>query len=135
MKKILNLTAVIAVITAFALSSCGKYEDGPGLSLASKKGRVVGVWTIEKTIYTPVTGAVVTTDSVWNDYSVEYTKDGAFISTMLFGGVSFSVQGTWAFDGSKENIITTYTSGSVTSTETGKILRLTSKEMWLEDTD
>jgi hypothetical protein len=39
---------MFAVGTIIALSGCKKYEDGPGLSLSSKKSRVVANWKIKK---------------------------------------------------------------------------------------
>ena len=31
-------------------ASCGKYEEGPGISLRSKKARLANTWTITKTV-------------------------------------------------------------------------------------
>ena len=37
------------LLTAVSVSpSCGKYDDGPGFSLASKKSRLAGTWELEK---------------------------------------------------------------------------------------
>ena len=44
-KNILMGTALVAGMIMI-LSSCGKYEDGPGISLRSKVGRVAGDWKV-----------------------------------------------------------------------------------------
>lgn len=43
MKKIILLTLVVVFATTLTFIGCGKYEDGPSISLASKKARVVNV--------------------------------------------------------------------------------------------
>jgi hypothetical protein len=50
MKKLINVTLMFAVCTIIALSGC-KYEDGPGLSLRSKKARVTAKWEVKKVLY------------------------------------------------------------------------------------
>ena len=48
MKKFKNLTYfTLAGVTSMGISSCGKYEDGPGFSLLSKKARVAGDWKVK----------------------------------------------------------------------------------------
>jgi len=37
----------IAVIISLAISSCGKYEDGPGFSLLSKTARMTNTWELK----------------------------------------------------------------------------------------
>ncbi len=41
---LLGITLVFGALSL--LTSCGKYEDGPGLSLRSKVGRVAGDWEV-----------------------------------------------------------------------------------------
>ena len=109
-------------------SSCGKYEEGPGISLRSKKSRVVNTWVIEKYL---VNGEDLTSQILLflGSYSMEYKKDGTFV--MLIDGES--EVGTWSFDSKKENLELMY-DGS-TSKDLSKILRLTNNEMWLVEDD
>ena len=46
MKNKLFLFASLLVMTI--VSSCSRYEEGPGLSLRSKDARLEGEWTIEE---------------------------------------------------------------------------------------
>ena len=41
-------TLAMAAFLALSVQSCGKYEEGPGLSLRSKKARVAGTWKLSK---------------------------------------------------------------------------------------
>ena len=60
--------------------------------------------------------------------TIEFKKDGTVASN---GSV---VSGyTWKFSGNKENLEETFTYGGFSSTGTTKILRLTSKDLWLQD--
>lgn len=44
-KKMGNMALALVL---FTLASCSKYEDGPGISLRSKKSRLVGDWVATK---------------------------------------------------------------------------------------
>ena len=50
MKKIVKISIIALLVgcTAFTFSGCGKYEDGPSISLLTKKARVAGTWGVEK---------------------------------------------------------------------------------------
>ncbi|MDR2010116.1 MAG: hypothetical protein LBQ22_06505 [Bacteroidales bacterium] len=48
MKKLSIILSAIAVI-AMLFSSCGKYEEGPSFSLATKKARLKGTWELTET--------------------------------------------------------------------------------------
>lgn len=130
MKKLSILFAAFAVVM---LASCGKYEDGPGFSLRSKKARVAGEWTIEKYY---ADGVDVTADILADGATItfELTKDGnyTFTSSYTEFGQTFSETetGTWALTNNNENLTTTDSQGDASSV---RILRLTNSEMWLED--
>jgi hypothetical protein len=47
-KQILFLFSLLVII----LTGCGKYENGPGLSLRSKNARISGEWKLVKSNYT-----------------------------------------------------------------------------------
>ncbi len=128
MKKLL----VISIIAIFAFSSCGKYEDGPAFSLASKKSRLVNVWQLDKAFENGVEVQLSADDK--DDY-MEFTKDNKIKATIVSGSQSTTVEGTWEFDSKKENIITKITVMGITIEQTLKILRLKSNELWVEEKD
>jgi hypothetical protein len=126
MKKFKNLTYLtLAGVTSIGISSCGKYEDGPGFSLLSKKARVAGDWEV-KTIGSQVLGG---------NYIINMTfeKSGSLFTTSSYsyGGYSnsYSQAGTWDFISDKEQLAVTI-DGDV---ELFEIKRLTNNEMWLDD--
>lgn len=125
MKKTLVWALSLLVAGSITLISCGKYEEGPGLSLRGKKGRLAGDWIVEKA--TATTGSsVVDFTSQMSGYEWTYDKDGTF--TFTWGSVS-SV-GSWEFDSDKSNLITTDSNGDK---DTAFITRLTNKEFWTKD--
>lgn len=120
----------LSILILLALSSCKKYEDGPVFSLASKKSRLVNVWKLDKVIHNGVEQALTADDK---DDKYEFTKDGKYKVTVINGSFSYTIEGTWEFDNNKEHIITSFTYNNITYTDTTKILRLKSKELWTED--
>ncbi|MDP4683493.1 MAG: hypothetical protein NWS40_02265 [Crocinitomicaceae bacterium] len=126
MKNFKNLTYLtLAGVTAIGVSSCGKYEDGPGFSLLSKKSRVVGDWEVKS----------IGADVYGTDYSVNmsFEKSGDLLVTSSYSyqgsSQSYSYAGSWDFASDKEQL-SLIVDGSVQLFE---IKRLTNKEMWLDD--
>jgi hypothetical protein len=131
--KSLKLFSFALLAVVFVLgSSCGKYEEGPGFSLRTKKARVAGVWKLEK--YVSWNGTVTEAEADDNT-TIEYTKDGTLIITSTASGNSLSITGKWEFTKNKEYIKTTIEFFGQTNVEENKIIRLTNKEFWLEDED
>lgn len=127
---------IISVVAIFALSSCGKYDDGPAFSLASKKSRVVNTWKLDRQF---INGNEQTLTADDKDDYTEFTKDGKVKITWVVGSQSTTIEGTWEFDSSKEHLLVklsyTYFGQTTTTTTSYKILRLKSNEMWLEEQD
>jgi hypothetical protein len=124
-KKILAAAGVTAVVVA----GCGKYEDGPGFSLMSKKSRMVGTWDV-------VSSTDSQTGEVYNycgssAYCLEISmdKDNKLTQKITYSGQSQTYSGTWDFNDDKTQLQWT-TGGDVQSFE---IKRLTNKELWLDD--
>jgi hypothetical protein len=126
--KTLKLMIAAAFLggTLFSVSSCGKYEEGPGFSLLTKKARLVGEWDEKETV--DVNGNVTVDNS--DDYAT-FEKDGTYKVT----SGSFSFAGTWEFTSDKEKLRITYTSGNSSISSEATIVRLTNKELWLKDDD
>ncbi len=128
MKKSIKSIAFAAIaITALGVSSCGKYEEGPGLSLLSKKARLAGEWDIKE--FVDGADGSVTTDTSSDTFTID--KDGTY--TWTSGNTSYS--GTWMFTSDKERIQTTITVFGTSITDDAIILRLTNKELWMKDPD
>lgn len=124
MKNLKNISfATIAGATILVSSSgCGKYEDGPGFTLLSKKARVVGDWEVKSV------GSTVLSSEYGINMSFE--KSGSMSYSYSYSGIVQEIYaGTWDFASDKENLMITL-DGETTQFE---IKRLTNKEMWLDD--
>lgn len=128
MKKFSFILLAIASMALATLSSCGKYEEGPGFSLSSKKSRVVNTWVIEKYI---ANGQDVTSTTLAfiGEHSLIFNKDDSYDFTSSLGRET----GKWSFDSKKENL--EFQETGTTSKYFQKIIRLTSSEMWLLEDD
>lgn len=133
MKKSNVITIMIAAIIVLT-TACSKYEEGPTLSLASKKGRVANTWELEGYYEDGVDKT-----SEYREYvvskSLEIDKEGAYTQTATaspaFGGATTTFTGTWEFINDKEEIkmVPTY---DPTSTDTLVITRLKQNELWVK---
>jgi len=129
MKKTTNVIALlfVAAMLTLGFESCGKYEEGPSVSLQTKKGRISREWKVEKHI----DGDTGDESVPIIDENITFTKDGAY--TWESSVVKFNA--TWKFSSNKEDLIIESTVLGLTSSTTTKILRLTSKELWTIDSD
>lgn len=117
-----------AVIT---LSSC-KYEDGPKLSLRSKKARAVNTWYIDK-MYEEGVDKTDAYKNMYVNYKLEIKDDNNYtINYRLFNIGEYNEKGTWKFSGDKQNII--FTPANTTQENSFKILRLKNNEAWVKNT-
>lgn len=124
--KTLRILSLAALAMAFVLGSCSKYEEGPALSLRTKKARVAGTWSVEKFVSDDGT------ETSSNDNStIEYTKDGTY--RISSGSASFS--GTWEFNSDKTEIVTTTEFFGAVSKDESTIIKLKNDEMWLADSE
>lgn len=122
--RILGFLA-IATIAIASLASCGKYEEGPGFSLRSKKARLTGEWELKKL-------TIDGTETTAFDVTIEFKKDEKFTETFTFDGETDTDNGEWEFASDKENVKLTYADGETMEYE---IIRLTNKEFWAKVTD
>ncbi|MBX2984564.1 MAG: hypothetical protein LC109_12035 [Bacteroidia bacterium] len=128
MKKIIStiLIAASLMFVATNFSSCKKYEDGPSMSLRSKKARLVGKWEIEKYFLNEkdYTHEML---SVIKDNSFTFKSDGTY--EVFVDGEGDN--GKWEFNSDKTKILITIDN----ETETWTIRRLTNSELWFEYMD
>jgi len=132
MKTKLTITIIFLFISSTLYIGCKKYEEGPAMSLRTKKGRVANKWKVDAYLKNG-------TDMI-SDYRMataselfEMTKDGNYTTTVTytpaFGGGTYTDNGTWEFINDKVDIKTT-SSVSSTNVDTIHITRLKNKEMW-----
>ena len=123
---------LISAVVAGSFFSCKKYDEGPALSLASKKSRLVNTWTVSEMFYD---GTAVEPDSLWGVETFEYRKDGRCVYTRHSSGAPLVTSGTWVFINRFEDLSVTITDtvqGIVSSkTSVTHILRLKKNELWL----
>ncbi len=119
MKKFLVLALLTLVVV-----SCGKYEEGPGFSLISKKNRITNTWTLSKV---EVNGQDQTPLSSTYTMKMTLKDDETLSANYTIFTVPYTTTGTWAFNADKSSLILTDNSGTSTNT----IVRLTNKEMKL----
>ena len=128
--RLFNVIIGFTLFGIFALASCKKYEDGPMLSLKSKKERVANTWEIE-TAYRD--GENVTDD--YEEYILSTQKDGDASLAALYkwGDFSFEFEtdGTWSFENNAENLVLDFENDEADNEY--QILRLAEEELWLRE--
>ena len=88
MKTILKISLALVIAFTVVLSSCGKYPDGPKISLKTKMARITRVWKDANSS---------------SSNTIEYKKDGTVYSNgTIVSGYS------WKFSSDKKNIEETY---------------------------
>lgn len=116
--------------TLFVLPSCNKYEEGPGVSLRTKKARVANTWKVDKALNN---GEDVTSE--YDEFTLRTTKDGDAELAALYSIGDFSyeydTQGTWAFENDKETLLLDFEDDEADNSY--QILKLMENEMWLRE--
>ena len=129
MKKLLLLVLPIALV----FPACNKYEDGPALSLLTKKERLCNTWIIHSAYKNDV-DQTSDFNAAFAGYTLTIKKDETYtLSYRPFNVSEYSESGTWNFN-DKKTTVTFNKSGSSDAT-TWTILRLKQKELWAEYTD
>ena len=121
MKKFLVLALLLAVGV-----SCGKYEEGPGISLLSKKNRITNVWSLSSRMTNSQTTNL--SNSTWK---VEIKDDETYTSQATYLGIPFlNESGIWKFSTDKSQLLTSPSGSS--NTDSWEIIRLTKEELKLK---
>lgn len=130
--RILSLLA-IATIAVASMTSCSKYEDGPGFSLRTKKARLTGEWELKEMTQDGEKAEGVT-------MLMEINKDDKYKTTIT---VTYEVngetqsdvdveEGKWEFANKKEALIFTDEADGLPN-DIITVTRLTNKELWVKD--
>ena len=121
-----SIVAIATAVVVFNFTSC-KYEDGPGISLRTKKSRLSGEWEVQS-----IEGQNLQNSSI----TIEFEKNGDFEvnSSYSYYGYNYSnsVKGEWEWEDGKRSIELSYDGGGK---EEWEITRLTNKEFEFEDED
>jgi hypothetical protein len=120
-----KLLFLVAIVASLAFSSCKKYEEGPSLTLRSRESRITGEWKMTKDTEN---GAAQTIDP---NFRMKIEKGG----TLTWTNTTGSMAGTWEFISNDEKVRFTFTYAGFTSSDDWTIMRLSSKELFLEQQD
>ena len=127
LKLILFSFAVISLT-----NGCKKYDEGPSISLTSKKARLANSWKFEDIIFNGENN-LTKSSLIENSYVniVEFKKDNTFIFKLDEGMLA---EGIWSFNKNKTVIELSYTSTFPdNSTCCMKIIKLEKTEFWFSD--
>ncbi len=120
----------------FLLASCGKFEEGPGFTLRSKKARLSGDWKLKEITVngsTTYNGEPLMSDQYVLKFSFE--KDGKYNFSEIITDDANSVYtdtetGTW--DWKEDSLML---KSSTNSEDVIHVSRLTNSEFWIDETD
>ena len=141
MKAIKTLLAVILVSGILISTGCKKYEEGPVVSLRSKKERVINDWLLKEEYKN---GAKQ--DNSNTTIELEIKDDGSVIKTTTFSYTVFGETQTttitnyynWEFNSDKTKLILTVSNEDGENYSYGEsytIVKLYENEMWLKYID
>jgi hypothetical protein len=122
MKKLIPALLVFLIV-----ASCNKYEDGPKLSLRSRKARIINTWKVSKYLVDNVDNTA-SFNSAYPDYTVVFDKSGSYSISATYNSVVFSETGTWELSDSKSFIIRHETAPTVQD-HSNEITRLKNDEL------
>jgi len=135
MKRIASVL-FFAFVILISISSCRKYEEGPNVSLRTKKARITNNWKYESAL---VNGVEVSLDPYYAKQKHYFYRDGKYIQTIIdpITLEARNLQGNWTlYDNDKKIAITVKVSpANLDSTMDYNILKLFEKQMWLRTTD
>ena len=92
--KTIRFFSLSLLVLAFVMGSCSKYEEGPILSLRTKKARLAGVWEIEKFVSKE---GVTSYPQPEDEGTIEYTKENKVRATLPVFGFQIVISGEWEF--------------------------------------
>jgi len=135
MKRIVPVL-LVAFGIVMSVSSCRKYEEGPNISLRTKKARITNNWRYESA---QVNGTEVSLDPYYAKQKHYFYRDGKYIQTIIDPVTleARNLQGTWTiYDNDRKIAITVkIPPANLDSTSNYSILKLFEKQMWLRTTD
>lgn len=129
--KMIAQYKMLMAIAVLLLAGC-KYEDGPAISLRSKKARAANTWQIDKAFENGVDRTNEYKNTFVN-YQMVMNKDLSYtLSYRPFNISNLEEKGAWDFS-DKKNAITFIPTGKSSGGE-WRILRLKEHEAWVLQT-
>ena len=126
MTKTLKIAALLFTSLVIFGSSCKKYEDGPSLSLRTKKARLANTWEL-----TEATDGNVDISAFMTGLEMTIEKDGNYSKGgTIANGTTINEIGTWEFSEDKTTLILS-PNGSLFPVK-WIITRLKNDELWLK---
>lgn len=129
--KTMSKISILLILVSLIFTSCGKYEEGPEISLLPKSSRLINNWALDAKY---INGTQETLDDNDKAYSYNVLKDGKLEYVYTMGAITYTGTGTWEFSDSKESVNFSYSVPPTTYNHDFIILRLTSSEFWAEET-
>jgi len=129
--KAKSLTLMCALTLSIVLgSSCQKYEEGPAVSLKTRKERVANTWAVEKAYRD---GKDVTTD--YGQYELQMLTSGfaKLVAVYHMEGIQYEyeTEGTWKLENKDDDLRLDF--GDNRADRTFTILRLKEDQLWLRE--
>ncbi|MEN8119686.1 MAG: hypothetical protein ABFS35_05045 [Bacteroidota bacterium] len=109
--------------------SCSKYEDGPKISLISKKSRISKEW---KTEYSVNLATGIEHSADYYGWLLSINKAGTFSKVINYNLIQTTYNGTWEFVGDNQ-LRFNFNTATGEQIEFYTILRLSRKELWVKN--
>ncbi|HOE03689.1 MAG TPA: hypothetical protein PLZ52_00600 [Bacteroidales bacterium] len=94
-----SIFGIAIAVFAFVFSSCQPYEEGPSISLLSKKSRLAGEWTVTEILNN---GTAQDISSLDPKYTFE--KDGTGTASFVFFNLRISFEAEWELTNNGETL-------------------------------
>ena len=133
MKNSIRVSLAAMILVALTLSSCGKYDEGPAISLRSKKARIANTWMVEQYLDNGVDQTQAFNSSFAN-YQMTMDKSGTYTLSGTILTIPFSDSGTWELVDDKMSL-QTLSNQTGSTPDKATIIKLKEKELWTKYTD
>lgn len=135
--KFINILLLVIFTISIGITSCKKYEEGPGLSFRSKKQRIANTWKYENYI---LNGVELAGNPQYQTTKVFMSANGEMNTTFInnITGIASSVNGNWELLDNDTKISIKQNNviqGLPETTTLYNILKLQNDEMWLRSGD
>jgi hypothetical protein len=139
MKKIISLSTMFLAVMIF-FSSCGKYEEGPMVSLKSKEARVAGTYEIVEVLKNGKSDEEMLEIMSIMEFTFEKDGTGEISYTYTLGGASFTdvEDAEWMFSSDETKLLVRTredADSDWSDWEESTIIRLTDTEIWTQEYD
>jgi hypothetical protein len=131
----INQLFIFSLLSLILLSSCGKYEEGPSISLTSKENRLARKWELTKVEYFNGENSTYSEGTVYPFY-LNFNKNGILTYTKLVNQSDlqeFTSTWTWHLGTWGVTLDLTNNINGNNGIRNYQIKRLTKKELFIYD--